>query len=260
MSGGPRAGAAAAPPSPAVAWHDAECGGYSADLGLWERLAAERGGPVLDLGAGTGRVALHLAARGHEIVAVDSDPELVAALRGRAAQRDLAVEARRGDARELELGRRFPLVIAPMQLLHMLGGRGGRARALARVAAHLAPRGAFATTILAEPLPPSGPAEPIPDVREVGDWVHSSLPLEVRVDAASLTIVRLRQLVAPGGELTEAVHELRVDRLPAATLRAEAAAAGLREIAAEPIAATDEHVGSLAMVMEPAATRGDGDG
>ncbi len=39
-------------------WHDAECGAYAADLALWEELAAAAGGPVLDLGCGTGRVAL----------------------------------------------------------------------------------------------------------------------------------------------------------------------------------------------------------
>ena len=46
-----------------VAWHDVECGGYDADLPLWRELAARRGGPVLDVGAGTGRVALDLARR-----------------------------------------------------------------------------------------------------------------------------------------------------------------------------------------------------
>ena len=44
-----------------VMWHDVECGSYVADLPLWRRLAAEAGGPVLDVGAGTGRVALDLA-------------------------------------------------------------------------------------------------------------------------------------------------------------------------------------------------------
>ena len=41
-----------------VVWHDVECGGYDADLPLWRELAREAGGPVLDVGAGTGRVAL----------------------------------------------------------------------------------------------------------------------------------------------------------------------------------------------------------
>ena len=106
---------ASAPSVPAaVAWHDAECGGYGADLAAWERLAAAQGGPVLDLGAGTGRVALHLAARGHEVVAVDSDPDLLAALAERAEGRVPAIETIEADVRDLDLGRRFPLIVAPM--------------------------------------------------------------------------------------------------------------------------------------------------
>src|SRR4029079_18729375 len=40
-----------------VAWHDAENGAYTADLGLWKRLAEAQPGGVADLGSGTGRVA-----------------------------------------------------------------------------------------------------------------------------------------------------------------------------------------------------------
>jgi tRNA G46 methylase TrmB len=45
-------------------WHDVECGSYQADLPLWEELAQRAQGAVLELGCGTGRVALHLARRG----------------------------------------------------------------------------------------------------------------------------------------------------------------------------------------------------
>ena len=48
-------------------WHEVECGSYAADLALWSELAAEVAGPVLELGCGTGRVALHLAAEGREV-------------------------------------------------------------------------------------------------------------------------------------------------------------------------------------------------
>ena len=47
-----------------VLWHDLECGGYDLDLPLWRELADREGSPVLDVGAGTGRVALDLARRG----------------------------------------------------------------------------------------------------------------------------------------------------------------------------------------------------
>ena len=53
----------------AVIWHDLECGGYVEDLTLWQSLADEQGDPVLDVGAGTGRVALALARRGHRVTA-----------------------------------------------------------------------------------------------------------------------------------------------------------------------------------------------
>ena len=51
----------------AVIWHDVECGGYRADLPYWVALARAHGGPVLDIGAGTGRVALALARDGHAV-------------------------------------------------------------------------------------------------------------------------------------------------------------------------------------------------
>src|SRR4051812_12173133 len=96
----------------AVIWHDVECGAYAEDLPLWRELAAAAPGPVLDVGAGTGRVALDLAARGIEMVALDADTELLAALRARAAD----VETVTADARAFDLGpRRFGAVIVPMQ-------------------------------------------------------------------------------------------------------------------------------------------------
>jgi len=232
-------------------WHDAECGGYAADLSAWERLAAERGGPVLDLGAGAGRVSLHLASRGHEVIAVDSDPALLAALRERAAERSLAIETLRADVRDLDLGgRRLPLAIAPMQLAHLLGGDAGRARAFAAIASCLRPGGTLALTILREPLPASGTPEPLPDVREVEGWVHSSLPLAVRVGPSSVELDRLRQLVAPDGTLTEELVTTVLDRITPAALERELASAGLHVSGSEPVAETAEHVGSLLVLAE----------
>ena len=107
-----------------VLWHDLECSGYDEDLPLWRALAAEAGGPVLDVGAGTGRVSLDLAAGGVAVVALDADASLLEALERRAA--GLPVETVLADARDFDLGRRFSLVLVPMQTLQLLGGRSGR--------------------------------------------------------------------------------------------------------------------------------------
>src|SRR4051794_41853681 len=85
-------------------WHYLECGGYRADLPVWRALADEAGGPVLDIGAGAGRVTVDLAARGGPVVALDPHAALLEALEQRAA--GLPVEAVRGGARRVAGGRR----------------------------------------------------------------------------------------------------------------------------------------------------------
>src|SRR3954453_5146278 len=99
----------------AALWHDLECGAYRADLPLWRELAAEAGGPVLDVGAGTGRVTLDLARRGVAVIALDEDAASLEALRHRAA--GLEVETVAADAREFTLERTCSLVLVPMQTL-----------------------------------------------------------------------------------------------------------------------------------------------
>src|SRR5437588_9859628 len=96
-----------------VIWHDLECGAYDTDLPLWRGLAAEHGDPVLDVGAGTGRVTLDLARHGHCVTALDQDPALLSELERRAA--GAAVSTVCADAREFALDERFRTVIVPMQ-------------------------------------------------------------------------------------------------------------------------------------------------
>ncbi len=235
----------------AIAWHDAENGAYAADLRLWERLAREHPGGVVDLGAGTGRVSLHLAASGHPVTAVDSDPVLLAVLSDRANDRGLEIETVCCDVCSLDLADSYPLVLAPMQLLHILGGESRRRQALAGVAAHLRPGGRLCAAVLNEPLPlGTARPEPIPDVREVDGWVYSSLPTEIRIDEDSIRMRRLRQLVAPDGELTDEPSSITLDRFTLATLERDAIAAGLRIVSAERIPSTERYEDSLVAIME----------
>jgi SAM-dependent methyltransferase len=233
------------------AWHDAECGGYAADLAAWAELARQAGGPMLELGCGTGRVALHLARAGVEVTAVDSCRPLLGALTERASASRLEVECVLADARELALGRRFALIAAPMQVLQLMGGPGGRRRLFERATEHLARGGALAAAVLAEPdaIPPGRPSL-LPDVLERDRFTFSSLPIDVRVDDAAIEIDRLRQLVSPTGELTEETVTVRLDRLPAALLEGEGEAAGLAARERIEVPPTSEHVGSTIVVME----------
>jgi SAM-dependent methyltransferase len=240
--------------SDTVRWHDVECAGYAADLALWEELAGEAGGPVLELGCGTGRVALHLARGSHDVVGVDTEAALVAELNARAEAEDLPARAKRANITELDLGRAFPLAIAPMQMIQLLPDAAARRAALLRVAAHLAPGGTFAAALVEDRHIPAGDsaadAAPLPDVREHDGWVFSSLPCSVRRDGDRVAIERLRQAISPDGEISEQVDITHLSSLSAAGLEAEGRNAGLRALGTRDVVATHSHVGSTVLVME----------
>lgn len=238
----------------AVIWHDLECGTYSADLPYWRELAAAHGGPVLDLGAGTGRVALDLASAGHEVVALDLEQEFLDALDARAAAAGVSalVETVRGDARTFALdGRRFPLILAPMQTVQLLGGAAGRAQFLAAVRAHLAPGGLMAAALAdaLEGFDAEHTEPPLPDIVEVDGWVHVSQPVAVRPGPEGIAIERIRQSVSPAGRRTAEGDTIVLDVLDADTLAAEGVAAGLRDGGRGRIGATEEHVGSEVVLL-----------
>ncbi|MET0558289.1 MAG: class I SAM-dependent methyltransferase [Solirubrobacterales bacterium] len=242
-----------------VVWHDAECGSYDADLGLWLQLAERAAGPVLDLGCGTGRVALHLARRGFDVVGVDAEGALIEELGARAT--GLPVRGVVGDARELELGTEFSVVLAPMQLVQLLAGGAERIACLRGIAAHLLPGGLAALAIVEEveeeaeaALPSHGwdsrPGEPpLPDTREVDGVVYSSLPLPTILDGETLLVRRLRQVVSPDGLLSEEESTIPLCLLSADQLEREATSAGLEPLPRLAIPPTADHVGSTVVVL-----------
>jgi SAM-dependent methyltransferase len=233
--------------SDAVVWHDVENGGYDADLALWRELAGQADGPILDLGAGTGRVALDLAAAGHEVTAVDSDAVLLDELALRAEERGLEVTCVTTDARSLAPIGRFSLVIAPMQFMQIMGGASARAELLAGVAACLDPGGTFAAAIadLDEAVAAEDAPPPVPDVGQNGDWIYSSLPLDVRPEPGGVAVEWLRQIVSPSGELSEERHTQLLDSLTPQELEREAAAQGLRPVARHVVPETAAYIGSM---------------
>lgn len=249
------AGRPASPPPEAdaelVLWHDLECGGYTEDLGLWRALAADAGGPVLDVGAGTGRVALDLAACGHEVVALDAEPALLAALAGRAGRAGLEVATVAADARAFDLGRGFALVLVPMQTVQLLGGPAGRGAFLERARAHLRPGGVLALAI-ADPrdgVEPGRTEPPLPDMREVDGVVYASRPVALYDDGSAGAIERVREVVDRDGRRRNAIDVVRLDYVDAATLEAEGRAAGLRPLPRRAVPQTEVYIGSTVVML-----------
>jgi len=246
-----------------VIWHDLECGGYRADLPLWRELAVRCGDPVLDIGAGSGRVALDLARSGHRVTALDLDAALLGALAQRGA--GLAVETAHADARSFALERRdFALCLAPMQTIHLLGGPDGRLAFLRRAREHVRPGGVIACAILGELEPfdcSAGGDGPAAERAHVGGRLYLSRATRVSELPGEVVIERERRVLrddpppprpAHGGESEAPPPERDIvvlDRLSAATLEHEAAAAGLRVLPRGEVPTTSDYVGSVVVML-----------
>ena len=228
-----------------VIWHDVECGAYRADLPLWRELAREAAGPVLDVGAGTGRVALDLARAGHDITALDIDGELLAELEARAD--GLPVRTLVADAADFDAGTTFALVIVPMQTIQLLPERHGFFASARRA---VAPGGCVALAISEQLEAFEAELElPPPDTGEADGWRFLSQPTAVREVAEGMRIERLRHTIGPAGERATEPNVIVLAPVTAEGLIEEAEAAGLRRHATLHIAPTPEHVGSEVVLL-----------
>jgi SAM-dependent methyltransferase len=123
------------------------------DLDLYLALAARADGPILELAAGTGRLAVPLAGAGHAVTAVDVDPAMLerAEARRRTAGRATAARIELVEADLLELDRpdagAFGLAFIALNSLFLLATRPAQRRAFEVLAKHLAPGGLAAVDV-----------------------------------------------------------------------------------------------------------------
>ena len=131
-----------------AALYDWEYRRRRADVAFYRMLADERGGPILDLGCGSGRLAIPLLNHGHQVVGVD----LSAAMLARAHARRLRLPAAprrkglfvRGDLRQLPVRGTFPFIVMAFHTIQHLIEDQELLAVLRAVRERLTPDGWFA--------------------------------------------------------------------------------------------------------------------
>ena len=114
------------------------------DIPFYVREASRSGGPVLELGCGTGRVTLPIAQSGVDIVGLDNSKGMLEQARAKARLLEDGhgdINLHLGDMRNFSLGRTFPLVIIPFRGFLALLSVEDQVRCLTSIREHLEPDG-----------------------------------------------------------------------------------------------------------------------
>ena len=116
-----------------------------ADIAFYVAQAKAARGPILELGCGTGRILLPIARAGCTITGIDSSPAMLERCRANLDNEQKAVQAcvtlKQQTLLDLDLGKSFPLAIAPFRVFQHLTKVEDQLRALAGIHRHLEPGG-----------------------------------------------------------------------------------------------------------------------
>jgi SAM-dependent methyltransferase len=149
---------------------------YEEDLHYWLGLAEEQGGPVLELGCGTGRVLLRIAEAGFPVVGIDNDKDMLAVLEGQTWESQ--IEVHEGDMTGFSFPQKFPLVILPCNTYSALT-KEERLSTLRSAADHLSPGGVFSASVPNPAWLAGLPEEADPEVEVVFEHPNSGNPVQV---------------------------------------------------------------------------------
>ena len=190
------------------------------DVSFYVDEAVRSGGPVLELGVGTGRIAVPIAAAGIEAVGVDLSAGMLEVARERAELAGVSLDLRLGDMRDPPVAGAFPLVAIPFRsLLHMETDADRRA-ALRAAARLLAPAGRLVFDVFTPGADDIAEThgrwlEREPGIWERADWNEETRTLVLRVrgeggDAemslAWLSVPEWKELLRDEGYTVDAVY------------------------------------------------------
>ena len=190
------------------------------DVSFYVEEAVASGGPVLELGVGSGRIAVPIAASGIDVVGVDLSAGMLEVARESAELAGVTLDLRHGDMRDPPIDGTFPLVIAPFRsLLHMETDADRRA-ALRAVREHLVPKGRFVFDVFApskeDIVETHGRwLEREPGIWERADWNEKTRTLILRVrgetaeaemSLAWLSVQEWKKLLREEGFVVEKVY------------------------------------------------------
>jgi SAM-dependent methyltransferase len=119
------------------------------DVGFYLEEARRAGGPVVELGVGTGRIAIPIAAEGIHVIGVDSSPGMLEVCRRHAELAGVELDLRLGDLRRPPVDERVPLVVCPFRAYLHLHTDEERVGAFAAARELLVPGGHFVFDVFA---------------------------------------------------------------------------------------------------------------
>jgi len=121
------------------------------DIAFFVEAAVESGGPVLEVGCGTGRVLIPIARAGVDIAGLDGSPHMLAECRQQLDNEPDVVRSRvhlvQSDMRQFDLARQFALITIPFRPFQHLLTVGDQLACLEAIHRHLADEGTFVLDI-----------------------------------------------------------------------------------------------------------------
>lgn len=161
------------------------------DIAFYREEARRAGGRVVELGVGTGRIAIPLAADGVDVIGVDSSARMLEVCAQRAAAAGVELDLRLGDLAEPPVREHVPLVIVPFRSYLHLQTQAERRRALTAARELLVPAGRLVFDVFAPDADDIAETngrwiEREPGIWERADWdpTRRTLTLSIRGDSA----------------------------------------------------------------------------